>query len=480
MPLQPVAVESFSGLNLIDDPGTVGWGEALDLLNVDLDQRGRVRSRDGYSNFLASAATDRSSSLHGALSATGYFLLAGQDTTMRAYNSAASSVATSTPVGFSGSASFADIGTSSGSFTYFTVTASTQVQRFDPTGPSFSAPAGLATIAGLSIGVTPWDNRLVVAVNDDRLRFSDPGAPETMGANNYIDLHPGDGQSIQGIVSYRDLLLVFKETKFFVFYGTSTDGQGNPIFNYRTVDAGIGAVQRQNAHGFAAGPEGVYFFSNDGIYRTSGGEPVKISRNIDPCFVGTLPALFVGTGGTAISLSRMGYWNRRLYVSGSAGGTYYTFVYDVLGDYWLFTDLPSYSFAPFGASRNALSLHIGQRTPNQIIKLTTGTTDAGTAITSRYRSGFSDLGSPDMKRIHSWRLQGTGSPTLKLSTDFGSLETGAAVTLGTSPAVAEGVRRYAPRGRQFSWQLSGTSAWSVNSLVAQVAGKRRTGEHVSA
>jgi hypothetical protein len=45
--------------------------------------------------------------------------------------------------------------------------------------------------------------------------------------------------------------------------------------------------------------------------------------------------------------------------------------------------------------------------------------------------------------------------------------------------VAEGVRRYAPRGRQFSWQVGGTSAASLNSLVANVAGKRGSGAHSS-
>ncbi|MBW3593776.1 MAG: hypothetical protein KY396_08780 [Actinobacteria bacterium] len=52
--MQPYAqqpVVEFGGLNLRDDPQEVGWQGAIDLLNIDLDRRGRVRQRDGVAVF---------------------------------------------------------------------------------------------------------------------------------------------------------------------------------------------------------------------------------------------------------------------------------------------------------------------------------------------------------------------------------------------------------------------------------------------
>src|SRR4051812_17053623 len=48
--LSAFSVERFSGLNVRDDPEEVGASGAIDLLNVDFDQRGRVRSRGGLVN----------------------------------------------------------------------------------------------------------------------------------------------------------------------------------------------------------------------------------------------------------------------------------------------------------------------------------------------------------------------------------------------------------------------------------------------
>lgn len=60
------------------------------------------------------------------------------------------------------------------------------------------------------------------------------------GANNYVDLTPGDGEPIMGMIAWRGYLFVFKQSKFFRFSSTTTDSTGNPVFNYDTVDTGIG------------------------------------------------------------------------------------------------------------------------------------------------------------------------------------------------------------------------------------------------
>jgi hypothetical protein len=91
------------------------------------------------------------------------------------------------------------------------------------------------------------------------------------------------------------------------------------------------------------------------------------------------------------------------------------------------------------------------------------TTDSGTAIPSRYRTGFSDLGyASQEKDIAKTRLWGTGTIAVKGSRDFGSLDTATDVTLGTSPAVATGMHNKQKKGELISYEFGASSgAWRL-------------------
>lgn len=56
MPVTVVPVSDFGGLDLIGSPDS---SACIDVLNVDFDVRGAIRSRDGFDNFTASAAAGR-------------------------------------------------------------------------------------------------------------------------------------------------------------------------------------------------------------------------------------------------------------------------------------------------------------------------------------------------------------------------------------------------------------------------------------
>ncbi len=137
-------------------------------------------------------------------------------------------LATSNSFGTSALAySFARIGTPTAERVYVTASrnANTTQQYFNGSTWTNSAAPTCSFL-----GVTPADNRLVAAcdtTNRSRVKFSDAGDPETFGANNYVDLDPGDGEQIMAICNWREQLFVFKQTKFFRFYGTSTDEGGN-------------------------------------------------------------------------------------------------------------------------------------------------------------------------------------------------------------------------------------------------------------
>src|SRR5262249_12658681 len=147
-----------------------------------------------------------------------------------------STVGGNTPQGANAMVNF---GTGTSAYAYVaTDPATNPLYRWD--GSAWTNPA--IGYPGQFLAVTPGDNRVVLADglrgNQSRVRFSDPGAPETFGANNYVDLTPNDGEAIAGVATWQNYVVVAKQTKFFVFYGTSSDSTGQPVFNYRTVNTG--------------------------------------------------------------------------------------------------------------------------------------------------------------------------------------------------------------------------------------------------
>lgn len=488
MSLQPIPVETFGGLDLLSDPGDLGWRGAIDMLDVALDRPGILRSRDMFSSLVANTTLTSPYLISWGL--TGY--LACTAASIKLYNGGTLTGTAVAPNQYYSWSSQA-IGTASASYLYLADYANVNAVRRLTTTAVISAPAGMPVCAYL--GRTPTDNRLVAAniatiptgasstASGSLVHFSDAGAPETWGANNWVLLDPGDGETIQGMVAWNNDLYIFKQSKYFIVYGTSPDSSGNPIFNYRAVRKNVGSVGLS-----VAGPDGVYFAGRSGnktsIFRARGDSVEDIGRPVRAAFnTGDTPATF--TLGTLVLPQDMVFagGNLRVIFTDITPATSCVFSYDPETSHWTLMRLPdtTVSIGAYGQANNFfIAPSVGANAAVHYMNAANVSTDSLRTPTPLYRSGFSDLGTPNMKRLHSWRLKGSGSPTLKVSQDFGALETGAAVVLGTSPAVAEKTRRYAPRGDQFSWQLSGTGPWSVNSVVANLASVRKGAEHVAA
>lgn len=494
MSYSSVPVEQFGGLNVVDDPGTVGWSGAVDLLNVDFDLRGRVRSRDGYDNWTPLAGAARYSTL---FQSSPSVLLAGRSGGTVEALGAGLSVAISANT-YKG-VDFANIGTASARYTYIAGGNTIATKRWEGYGTNtFSAPAGMPN--ALTLAASPIDNRLMAGntgtSETSRVKWSDPGAPETWGANNYVDFTPGDGEQIASVVSWRELVFIFKQSKFFVHYGVSTDSSGNPIFNYRSVDAGHGASDAD--YHVAAGPDAVYFVDRRpnfaGLFRTTGGTPERVPSPLDYLYNGRAAPPFLATSFTINSSIGIGKTlaisGNRLYIaintdtSGGGTGDDKLFVTDIGSGVWTLWDVPARvatgGLTGFEDQGTGGSLYFSYGTGGNHIGYfkNTFTTDDGSAITSRYRSGFADLGSRDEKRLAQYDLWGTGAPTLKVSADFGSLSSGSTATMGTSPAIArKSVTDQARDGTYFSWQVGGTSAWALHNMTGYSSSKRPPGTH---
>lgn len=433
-------------MNLVDKTDAVDPTEAIDLLNTDFTDRGAVFQRFGFDNWTTSALTNKVESLEPYYTSAGTkHLIAGCGTRLEALTAAG---ATTSLTGLTAGLiwDFARYGTPGNEYMY-AGNGTDSIKRWS--GSAWSSPASVPDAQCLAVQAS--DNRLVAGgftsgnttggptggastSSPSHVYFSDPGTGETWTTNNFVQLTPGDGESIMAVVAWREFIFVFKESRFFVFYGNSVDGSGNPIFNYRTVDAGVGAL---GPRAVVAGRDGVYFVSRRGVYRTNGQEPQKLSDAIDPFFDLSQTTSDFYLGGTQLGSQVanvcIGYHNERVYVGATTNGTTNnrTLVYDPEHGWWSLWDIPASCFASFRVSSDP-ELVFGYATGSKYVgrQNATYTNDDGTAITSRWRSGWFDFGVPDQKRVRGQKVWGTGSCFLAVSTDF-------EVTTGSQPTALD-------------------------------------------
>lgn len=502
MSLTSYRIQQFGTLNVYDDPQEVGPENAIDLLNIDLDQRGRLRSRDGLAQYDTSGTLpaiptrvfpDYSQGtpklLFLSLDATAGNLsldrISGTGTTFANIGA----WDTNTGAGIPSPTGYATLGTPTTTtifFSTFNTSSPVTLRKYD--GAVLAASVGKPAY----VGVTPWDNRLVQAWfgaaadsptgangSASTVVFSDPGAPETYGANNYLYLNPGDGEDISGIATFNNLLIISKSTNLFIFYGVSTAGTGTPIFNYRrlTMPARISNLNARDDpqwNALITGDDGVYFVTNRGLFRTQGGPPELVSRAVTPIFEQTADdsVAWDGTSTPSLNIAKQRIYFRYTTIA----STVRTLVYDIRHDFWTLWEFPAAPGNIVGYATKSGKPESTFFTVNSthVYKLTKGqTTDYGTDITTRYQSGFYEL-SPGNKATTRWtKLWGSGSPTFDIYTDHATsdpLTRGGTVTLGTAPVVDSTTHNKSYKGELFSHKLSSTSgAWSVNRIQHDIA-----------
>lgn len=447
MPYTVYPFSDFSGgLNLKDKADVVRDSQAIDLLNVEFSEVGAIRQRDGYVNLSGADLTNRVDSLGAYYAASGTRqILAGCGTRLEAIATDGSVVASLT--GLTGGpytfARFAAPGTE----TAYAANGSDTLRAWS--GAAWSAPTG--TVNGVaasalpkagSICVTPNTNRLLAtaygtgttsgpggtASNPSRVHFSNVDTPstwETDGSSgrgsNYVDLTPGDGEQIMAAVTWRELVFVFKENKFFVFTGEGTGADATPIFNYRAVDTGVGLAAKQAV---TVAREGVYFMSRGGLYFTNGGEPLLLSTAVTPIWTGQAEVYFQSStlNQAQIALSRLAWHDERLYLAlptGTATANDRVLVFDISRKWWSLWDISAAALISFRRSDQP-ELHFGYAAgAKRVGHINSGTTlDNGAAITSRWRSGWIDYGQPSNKTIRETKIWGSGYLTAKFSKDF--------------------------------------------------------------
>lgn len=495
---QTLPVNKFGGLIVGgtgrgSDLGDVGISGAIDIVNVDIAaDRSFIRTRDGLSRLTSAGV------LFGGASGVCYRTIVdgGSNSLLTVTDNAGANTigVDSTNVGGVVTAIGSWAGTSTGTHDAVNFGTPTNTIVFISSANSTlrKVTAGvLAVSVGVPkyVAVSPLSNRLIqgwfgsaasspTAANGSTstVFFSDAGAPETFSAANFVHLRPGDGEEIRGIVNYGTQTWVFKETSVFIFSGEGIGPTGGPEFDYRVMTL-PSRIRKPLSDGpmVGAGARGVYYAAVDGVYRTTGGPPVKISQALDSNFqLGTDVVNHLSVVGT------------RVFLASGTSPTRYTIFDEQHGQWsrWEFTGAWSAPLIEWARLSGSIypPLVAVKAAGTVYVTSPTATSDDGTAIASTYWSGFDDLGAPTLKTLRQTQVWGSGSPTLGIYTDYlnPATDTGArALTLGTPPLVDDAVVRYARRGTRFSYKLSAASgAWYVYSLAFSMSSAQRPGAKV--
>lgn len=535
----PVPFGDFAdGLNLLDKADAVKDSEAIDLLNVQFLDRGAIKQRDGYAE-LTGSLTNRVDSLAPFYTASGTKqLIAGCGTRLEALSTAGAVVASQTGLA-GGPYTFARFAAPGSEFMYC-ANGSDTTQRWN--GAAWASGAASATVNGTGASAMPKAgavcitaavpgstsgtnaaNRMVATAygtgttsgpggttsTPSRVHFSNPGLPETWETDgtagrgrNFVDLTPGDGEQIMNAVTWRELVFVFKETKFFVLWSEGVGNDGTPVFNFREVVSGVGLAAKQAV---CVARDGVYFMARNGVYFTNGGDPKLVSDKVGPMWTGDVEVYFQsGTLNTAqIALARMVWHAEQVFLAipTTASVNDRVLVYDTLHGWWSLYDLPASALASFRRSDQP-ELHFGYSSGNNRVASVrpTLTDDNGTVITSRWRSGWFDYNNPVVKTIRETKVWGTDSVVCSFAKDFAlSFEQQANAGFGSSLAewpgggtdewpggdsddfwpaggqVDAALVRKAIRGTVFSTQFSnatGYATWSVHRVTRNLREQR--------
>ena len=537
MTISLVPAPPFRGLNLRDQPDMLEPGQALDLMDVITSERPRVQKRPVFGRWFpaASAASIRSMQLFEHTDGTVRTLIS-EDLAARAIV---------TGVGPGGSEasilhshvltdyvrSYARYGQPNSERVYLANGVDT-MRRYEKAGftaPTVSVVNGVtgAVSAGVTaprpgaLGVWAGENRLVLGAfrtatggpngavtSPDHVWISEPGDPERFRDDAFLRLSPGDGDAVQAVIAWRDLVFVFKRRKFFILATSRQDNKANPIFDYRTVDAGVGAV---GPFAVAAGTDGVYFVADNGVYRTQGGEPELISELVGPLFTGEGAPFFTGglmsldQRATSTRLAWcderlcMAYRHAKTQIAAGAQGMDRMAVVDLrTGEWVVWQFCEGLAFQALGVTRSALAardrfavgygndVYLYNRPDLAITESTLG------GFSGRWLGAYDALGIEQIKRVPRLAIWGSGEINVGLRTDFHGRDWTKLVQFddtgdvwddgnwddgrwGGAAVLAGRLVRRASRGARVAIDLEGTKlkGWSVSRVVQHVAGTRR-------
>ena len=327
-----IRVDDFTGgLNLDSNSFRVNPNQTGDLLNVDLNPKGGVSSRWGFTRMHTTAIGGLTAGnfypdgLYNWAGASKRIMLAANQGVY--YSSGGDFTSLSLTTNNEFGASFSNWDREDDSVLYIARGAGYLTSKWDATTTT------LLTASGGAAGVTEWQEDLTspsgthcpkaehIATHADRLwvagttegssdypnrvRFSHPLFPESWRSSDFIDI-VGGGSKITAIVPFGGHLVVFKKNSMWAIYGYSED-----TFQVVELSNRIGAM---TPRAVAVGDRNMYFFSNpDGLFAYTGNSIGDLFENLRPLGIGS------EINESAVTAVTVGWCNRRVYLSLPSG-----------------------------------------------------------------------------------------------------------------------------------------------------------------
>jgi len=363
-----VRITEFAGLNERDEITAMEDNEARVAKNVYVD-KGTLRKRNGYTTVGDDVGNNRILGLHGYYKTDGTkeLLMATGSTVYKLVGSTWTSIKTGltadTPMYFE----------TANNQVYMTNGVDT-VQRYDGNSVVDDTAVPKGTI------IKYYKNKLFIAGvsgSPARLYFSAEGDASTFDTVNDIrDVNANDGESIVGLESLFNQLVIFKERSVWSLEGDTDDN-----FIITSRNSPVGCASQRSIQKVI---RGLMFLANDGqvyLYQDLV-DPIPISRPI--------PTTMAGINLDQSNLAAAAYFDNKYRLSVPNGTNAYNnlvLVYDELNDAWTTQEGIDASVWLVYRSGVRDELYFGESDADSIIyKAEQGSTDNGAAIDMDWQS----------------------------------------------------------------------------------------------
>lgn len=208
---------------------------------------------------------------------------------------------------------------------------------------------------------------------------------------------PSSEQLMNGCVGWGSAGWVFSRERLYAIY-VNLVADGGPVITTQPTGCTPGLAARM---GLCVTSRGICYVANDGVRITQGGASELLSHDIRSVFAGDTVEGVVPIDWTFAEAISLQFFDERLWFTyRGTDSTYYTLRYDFLGQQWdgpqIFAD-PARCFLPEPATAAAGAQLLMGTTGGHVCSHS-GTTDRGTGIAFRMKTGAWDMGQPGVTK----------------------------------------------------------------------------------
>lgn len=244
-------------------------------------------------------------------------------------------------------------------------------------------------------------NYLFLAGNStypSRLYYCNLDTPETWTGTDFIDINPDDGDTITGLYTTLDTLIITKEYNIYVLYGdTPTYTEGLELWRIKKSSTSTGAV---NMGCLATYGKSLFYLSRNGGVQTFGGgistEGIEVDSLTSALMSKDITPTIDGLNESRFNQAQAIVNDFRYILSvpnGSSTTNNLCLVYDFRAGGWTLWTIPANCFCNFRSS-GVDYLYFGSPSTGKIYRYTPTTySDNGTAISAYYKTKDFNIGS---------------------------------------------------------------------------------------